>query len=41
MPVKESFLYQVFWTRFRTNRFAITGVLVVIFLFFSPFLRPI
>ena len=25
MPVKESFFYQVFWTRFRTNHFAITG----------------
>jgi peptide/nickel transport system permease protein len=40
MPVKESFFYQVFWTRFRTNRFAIAGVVVVIFLFLLSFLAP-
>jgi len=38
--VKESFFYQVFWTRFRTNRFAITGGVVVISLFFLSFLAP-
>jgi peptide/nickel transport system permease protein len=38
--VKESFFYQVFWTRFRTNRFAITGGVVVIFLFLLSFLAP-
>ena len=40
MPVKESFFYQVFWTRFRTNRFAITGGVVVILLFLLSFLAP-
>jgi peptide/nickel transport system permease protein len=40
MPVKESFIYQVFWKRFRTNRFAITGGVVVIFLFLLSFLAP-
>ena len=40
MNVKESFFYQVFWARFRTNRFAITGGLVVIFLFLLSFLAP-
>ncbi len=40
MNVKESIFYQVFWTRYRTNRFAITGGLVVIFLFFLSFLAP-
>jgi len=38
--VKESFFYQVFWTRFRTNRFAITGGVVVILLFFLSLLAP-
>jgi peptide/nickel transport system permease protein len=38
--VKESFFYQVFWTRFRTKRFAIAGVVVVIFLFLLSFLAP-
>ena len=40
MNVKESFFYQVFWARFRTNRFAITGGVVVIFLFLLSFLAP-
>ncbi len=44
MNVKESFFYQVFWTRFRTNRFAIAGGVVVIFLFlltfFAPYITP-
>jgi len=38
--VKESFFYQVFWTRFRTNRFAVTGGVVVISLFLFSFLAP-
>ena len=33
MSVKESFFYQVFWTRFRRNRFAMAGGGVVIALF--------
>ena len=36
--VKESFFYQVFWTRFRTNRFAMAGGVVVISLFLLSFL---
>src|SRR5664279_4642765 len=40
MPLKESFFYQVFWTRFRSNRFSITGGVVVIFLFLLSFLAP-
>ncbi len=40
MPVKESFIYQVFWKRFRTNRFAIAGGVVVISLFLLSFLAP-
>jgi peptide/nickel transport system permease protein len=40
MKAKESLLYQVFWTRFRTNRFAITGGVVVILLFLIAFLAP-
>ena len=38
--MKESFFYQVFWKRFRTNRFAVTGAAVVIFLFALSFLAP-
>ncbi|HLO24501.1 MAG TPA: oligopeptide ABC transporter permease [Geobacteraceae bacterium] len=33
MSVKESFFYQVFWTRFRRNRFAMAGGGVVVILF--------
>jgi peptide/nickel transport system permease protein len=40
MNVKESFIYQVFWKRFRTNRFAMAGGLVVVFLFLISFLAP-
>jgi peptide/nickel transport system permease protein len=40
MNVKESFIYQVFWKRFRKNRFAMAGVVVVIFLFALSFLAP-
>lgn len=38
---KQSFLYQVFWTRFRRNRFAIAGGAVVILLFLISFAAPI
>jgi peptide/nickel transport system permease protein len=38
--LKESFIYQVFWKRFRTNRFAMAGGLVVVFLFLISFLAP-
>lgn len=38
--MKDSFIYQVFWTRFRENRFAMAGVVVVIFLFALSFLAP-
>ena len=40
MNIQESFFYQVFWARFRTNRFAIAGGVVVIFLFLLSFLAP-
>ena len=38
--MKESFIYQVFWQRFKSNRFAVTGAAVVIFLFALSFLAP-
>ena len=37
---KESFFYQVFWTRFRSNRFAVAGGIVVILLFMVSLLAP-
>jgi peptide/nickel transport system permease protein len=40
MNVKDSFIYQVFWKRFRTNRFAMAGGVVVVFLFLVSFLAP-
>jgi peptide/nickel transport system permease protein len=40
MSLKESFIYQVFWKRFRTNRFAITGGGIVICLFLLSLLAP-
>jgi peptide/nickel transport system permease protein len=40
IKVKESFIYQVFWKRFRTNRFAMAGGVVVICLFLLSFLAP-
>jgi peptide/nickel transport system permease protein len=40
MNVSESFIYQVFWKRFRKNRFAIAGVAVVFVLFALSFLAP-
>lgn len=36
--MKESFFYQVFWTRFKTNRFAMAGLAVVGLLFLLAFL---
>jgi peptide/nickel transport system permease protein len=40
MNVKESFIYQVFWKRFRPNRFAMAGGVVVVCLFMLSFLAP-
>ncbi|MEA5114569.1 MAG: oligopeptide ABC transporter permease [Geobacteraceae bacterium] len=42
--MKDSFFRQVFWSRFRTNRFAMAGALLIVFLFLvsllAPFLTP-
>ena len=38
--MKDSFLYQVFWQRFKKNRFAMAGAVVVIILFLLSFLAP-
>jgi peptide/nickel transport system permease protein len=38
--LKDSFLYQVFWQRFKKNRFAMAGAVVVIILFLLSFLAP-
>jgi peptide/nickel transport system permease protein len=40
VSVKESFFYQVFWTRFRANRFAMAGGMVVLCLFLCSWLAP-
>jgi peptide/nickel transport system permease protein len=40
MSLTESFIYQVFWKRFRTNHFAMAGCGVIIFLFVLSFLAP-
>jgi len=40
MPLKESFFYQVFWERFRHNRFAVAGGGVVIALLLISILAP-
>ena len=40
MNIRESFIYQVFWKRFRNNRFAMAGGAVVIVLFIISFLAP-
>jgi peptide/nickel transport system permease protein len=40
MSLKESFFYQVFWQRFRHNRFAMAGGGVVILLFLVSLLAP-
>jgi len=39
--VKDSFFRQVFWTRFRTNRFAMAGALLIVFLFLVSLLAPV
>jgi len=39
--VKDSFFRQVFWSRFRTNRFAMAGALLIIFLFIISLLAPL
>jgi peptide/nickel transport system permease protein len=38
--LKDSFIYQVFWQRFKKNRFAMAGAVVVIILFLLSFLAP-
>ncbi len=40
MPIKESYFYQVFWQRFRGNRFAVAGGMVVLVLFLASMLAP-
>jgi peptide/nickel transport system permease protein len=40
MPIKESYFYQVFWQRFRGNRFAVAGGMVVLVLFLASVLAP-
>lgn len=39
--MKDSFFRQVFWSRFRTNRFAMAGALLIIFLFIISLLAPL
>jgi len=39
--VKDSFFRQVFWSRFRTNRFAMAGALLIVFLFLVSLLAPL
>jgi peptide/nickel transport system permease protein len=41
MTFRNSFLYTVFWQRFRRNRFALAGGLVVAALFLVSFLAPL
>lgn len=38
--MKDSFFHQVFWNRFRTNRFAMAGALLILFLFIISLLAP-
>jgi peptide/nickel transport system permease protein len=40
MSVKTSYFYQVIWTRFRRNRFALAGGMVVVLLFLVSLLAP-
>ncbi len=40
MNRKNSYFYEVFWKRFRSNRFAVAGAIVVAFLFLISFLAP-
>ena len=39
--MKDSFFRQVFWSRFRTNRFAMAGALLIIVLFAVSLLAPL
>ncbi len=39
--MKDSFFRQVFWSRFRTNRFAMAGALLIVFLFLVSLLAPL
>jgi peptide/nickel transport system permease protein len=41
MALKESYFYQVFWQRFRGNRFAVAGGIIVLCLFLLSFLAPL
>src|SRR6266567_121718 len=38
--LRENYLIAVFWPRFRRNRFALTGAIVVLSLFALSFLAP-
>ena len=40
MRLHETYFYEVFWKRFRTNRLAVIGCLAVIFLFIIALLAP-
>ncbi len=40
MSIKDSYFYQVFWQRFRGNRFAVAGGMVVLVLFLASLLAP-
>jgi peptide/nickel transport system permease protein len=40
MQLKTSYFYEVFWKRFRGNRFAVAGGIVVVVLFLLSFLAP-
>jgi peptide/nickel transport system permease protein len=40
MHLKTSYFYEVFWKRFRGNRFALAGGIVVVVLFLLSFLAP-
>ncbi len=40
MSLKGSYFYQVFWLRFRCNRFAVAGGIIVLSLFLVSFLAP-
>lgn len=39
--MKDSFFRQIFWSRFRTNRFAMAGALLIAFLFLISLLAPV
>ena len=38
--MKDSFFRQIFWNRFRANRFAMAGALLIVFLFLVSLLAP-